>query len=135
MDKFTRNFGRAVARDFVPKSSEVLISITDPETQDAELQPGWYAILRLKFWDVDADKGGYKPATDEQIKQIYNFIREHWGHNIYVHCEAGVSRSGAVRQFLEDNGWTVTGPFNWILPNNLILRKLNEIRRDDLFHE
>lgn len=129
MTKYTRNFNRDIARKIIPQPNTVLISITDPETPDAELHPDakWDAILRIKFWDVDRVWQDYTPATEKDIFDIFEFIKRHWDKNIYVHCEAGISRSGAIRQFLEDNGWKLTGPYWQIIPNKHVYQGLNDL--------
>lgn len=84
---------------------------------------GLHAILRLGFHDVDSKHLGAKGPilgcewplvwfSEIQAKEAAEFILEHRGKNILVHCAAGVSRSGAfVEAILEafpeylDGGW------------------------------
>lgn len=70
-------------------------------------------ILKIKFddiayckedWDMHYINGlilsrGYKFITDEQVKDISDFLKaidKDSGKNLIVHCDAGISRSGAV---------------------------------------
>ena len=66
-------------------------------------------LLVLYFDDVD--EGQPHAMTPEQAKQIVDFVRIEDPRPIFVHCTAGISRSGAVgevlnwyfNRYLEDN--------------------------------
>jgi len=83
------------------KADDYIISITDPHAKLADIK-GTQNILRLSFYDIDKplkDLSGetFEPITDSDAYQIVSFV----GHspsdsNIYVHCEAGISRSAGV---------------------------------------
>lgn len=93
-------------------------------------------VLTLFFDDVDQDietaHGTVKAMTDEQALEIYEFIEKNKDYeNFIIHCTAGISRSGAVGEFVnnfleldykkfkEDNPHTH--------PNGLVLSKLNRL--------
>ncbi len=86
-----------------------VISITDPTTPEAKLDPLFRHVLRLAFFDaVPADE--YMPPCpglfDRQMAaQISAFIEElhsaPFEISLMVHCEYGVSRSAAVALFAE----------------------------------
>ena len=86
-----------------------VISITDPTTPEAKLDPLFRHVLRLSFFDaVPADE--YMPALpglfDHHLAgQISAFIGElhaaPFEISLMVHCEYGVSRSAAVALFAE----------------------------------
>lgn len=87
-----------------------VISITDPTTPEAKLDPLFRHVLRLSFFDaVPADD--YLPAPlpglfDHRMAgQICTFIDElhaaPFEMSLMVHCEYGVSRSAAVALFAE----------------------------------
>jgi hypothetical protein len=116
--------GRYMVEDFKPPENSVLISIVDPNTDHPQIQSGWTDILRLSFWDVTKDWQGFLPATEEQCRAIWAFIQLYKDKNIFAHCEAGISRSGAIREYLERNGWKNSIPVQ-IFPNILILNYLN----------
>lgn len=109
------NVSEAHASGVLFPSEMVCISITNPG-KEASL-PGFKDILRLQFQDYDgAQKLPYGAVLFNlhQALQIASFARQHreYGHNILVHCAAGVSRSGAVVEALleafpeyEDAGW------------------------------
>lgn len=97
------------ARNYIPPKSgpAALIAIRDPSETHPPYNGKWVDILRLKFWDVERLTGGYDPASKEQMLQIWEFIQKHKDIHIFAHCEAGISRSGAIRQWLNNAGWVV----------------------------
>ena len=86
-----------------------VISITDPTTPEAKLDPLFRHVLRLAFFDaVPADE--YQPSIPglfdrDMAAQISAFIAElhaaPFEITLMVHCEYGVSRSAAVALFAE----------------------------------
>lgn len=84
-----------------------VISITDPTTPEAKLDPLFRHVLRLAFFDaLPADE--YTPACPglfdrHMAAQISAFISElhaaPFEISLMVHCEYGVSRSAAVALF------------------------------------
>lgn len=64
--------------------------------------------LKINFWDAERITPGfgigemYFPANESQIETLFSFLKEHSDKNIFVNCAAGVSRSGAIAQFLQD---------------------------------
>ncbi len=86
-----------------------VISITDPTTPEAKLDPLFRHVLRLSFFDaIPADE--YMPALPglfdhHMAAHICTFIEElhaaPFEISLMVHCEYGVSRSAAVALFAE----------------------------------
>jgi len=86
-----------------------VISITDPTTPEANLDPLFRHVLRLSFFDaVPADE--YQPALPglfdrAMARRIDSFVEEihaaSFQMSVMVHCEYGVSRSAAVALFVE----------------------------------
>lgn len=86
-----------------------VISITDPTTPEARLDPLFRHVLRLSFFDaVPADE--FQPPLPGQFdrataRRIDDFVRElqaaPFAMSVMVHCEYGVSRSAAVALFVE----------------------------------
>lgn len=142
---FVKNLSREEAKVEPPEPDSVWICMVDPDC-------GWYdstlnelPTLKLKFWDVDKlsyanlwneKKQGYEevimhPPTQDQIKQIHDFLIEHLGKNVYVSCAAGISRSGGIAYFLHKNlAYYWEGEHKdraW--PNPLIVKRLEELHR------
>jgi len=66
-------------------------------------------VLRLWFDDIEHDmqvsptnKGICRAFTEDQGRRIIEFIDKHKDKEFFVHCSAGISRSGAVGQFILD---------------------------------
>lgn len=92
-----------------------LISITEDD-EYVDLKNGWKHVLRLHFWDFDdiletkveeiSKEKNLKMTLFEKYhaQEILYFIKNLPENidTIYIHCEAGVSRSAAVRKFLCD---------------------------------
>lgn len=94
-------------------------------------------FLFIQFWDVEKEiislDDIYLPATDEQIKTMLEFLLRNQGKNILVNCAAGVSRSGAVAKFCNENFnhyWISNGKLKAI-PNNYIYNKLCDFLYED----
>jgi protein tyrosine phosphatase len=118
MIKYTKNFSREHAEELDPKHypNTCFISINNPphilsphrkeiSKGPAQLQKGWMDVLQIEFWDVTRDVLNYTPITEEQAETIAKFIKLYYDKNIFVHCEAGVSRSAAVVTILLELGW------------------------------
>lgn len=108
-----------------------------------------YNILKLQFDDLTEKDLRYEGKlgmellffNEDLAKQIHNFINEinDNGRVMYIHCDAGVSRSGAVGYILnewfnkflklnriDNEAFTMNNPY--IMPNPLVVRLLkNEL--------
>lgn len=123
-----------------------MISINDTNRPDG-FRPQHFKddhdnVMVLEFDDVDnewevspTNKGKCTPFSEEQAIDLFNFInRNKDKHMCIVHCEAGISRSGAVGTFVHDY---IGGDFNkfkyhngGIVPNARVSRMLSEVRRN-----
>jgi len=94
-------------------------------------------VLRLWFDDVESNSqtsptnpNKCSAFSPEQAKQVFDFINENHGKDFFVHCSAGISRSGAVGAFITDyHGWDrekflKNNPY--IHPNARVSRMLNQ---------
>ena len=99
-------------------------------------------VLNLWFDDVEKD-GQLSPTNKEETKAFSssqaNTVIEFLNSNksaktLFVHCAAGISRSGAVGQFaldyLKGNKESFVTNNKHILPNGRVLRLLNEALRN-----
>jgi predicted protein tyrosine phosphatase len=91
------------AEQMRPPRDTALISITDPRSPAARLQPGWAAVLRVSFADADPlsiqgdlDLPGL--MGEDEVVDIAAFTAEQARRcrRLVVHCRHGVSRSAAV---------------------------------------
>lgn len=101
---------RELAESLAGNPYMAVISITDPGTPDAKLDPLFHHVLRLSFFDAQpADE--FLPAPIPGLfdhlmaRQISLFAQElqsaPFEISVMVHCEFGVSRSAAVALFVE----------------------------------
>ena len=73
------------------------ISISDTDSQQPVFNQDHLNVLNLKFDDINSD------LLDETSENIVNFIESNLGKLFYIHCNAGISRSGAVGKFIESS--------------------------------
>ena len=105
-----RYASRELAESLAGNPYMAVISITDPGTPEARLDPLFRHVLRLSFFDaVPADE--YLPAPlpgmfdYPMARRVADFVAElhaaPFDIEMMVHCEYGVSRSAAVALFAE----------------------------------
>jgi len=96
-------FDRSQISDLVPREGRsVLITITSPNNDFAELHKNWSDVLRLKFDDAtNGDGKGKVLISEEQAFLILNFCIRNLDKDFFVNCDAGISRSTAVVVALE----------------------------------
>ena len=96
---------RKLAESLAGNPYMAIISITDPGTHEARLDPLFQHVLRLSFFDAEpADE--YLPAPYPGLfdhgmaRLIGDLVQElhaaPFEISVMVHCEYGVSRSAAV---------------------------------------
>ena len=98
----------AIYQNIIDKQNLVLISISEPVLEhyndeallDNEVKD-FKDSLRVTFWDIEEDFGNYKIITDEQAKEIQDFIIKNIDNKFIINCQAGKSRSAAVGKAIE----------------------------------
>ena len=91
------------------REESVMISISDPnmEYDDAPFvsrENNVRAILPLSFCDADGpgkdvygrDVDENDLMTDEDARRVVHFVKSNMGRKVFVHCDAGISRSAGV---------------------------------------
>ncbi len=112
-------------------NNTVVISInsTNGECYPLKIDRNSSKVLTLRFDDVTAVKkriygeGEHTPITSDQAAELCNFIERNKESNFIIHCQAGISRSGAVALFihryygheLKENFWKVSRPNYYVL--------------------
>lgn len=128
------------AIDGIEKSSKDVfyLSINNPDDEDkTPIREDSDTFKSMWFYDIDEDTYDevkdftYKTISDEQLDELYDFIMKNKDKkNFVVHCTAGVSRSGAVGEFVNDLFGIPYAEFRKqnpnIIPNTYIKKKLNE---------
>ena len=94
-------------------------------------------VLNLDFDDVIEPTPGLISFSSGQAQAACQFIKAaiQEGYNIYIHCEAGLSRSQAFVRFIEKNwgdiDWETRASNPCIYYNIDVLNKLDrELRKD-----
>jgi len=83
-----------------PREDTAVVSISEPDMVINNLI-GWGAVLELKFCDLESLVCGLPIFLPRDALKTIAFLETANEHccNLLVHCEAGVSRSGAVAYF------------------------------------
>lgn len=104
-------------------------------------------VLNLEFDDADEEiEKAYRHSASpvhlfsvEDANRIIDFIQSNIGMDFYVHCTAGVSRSGAVGYFIRqitdadyDSFLRINTQIN---PNGYVLKILNEVYTERIMIE
>lgn len=119
-----------------PRESHVIISISDTDREEVDLTTTdtCCGVLRLAFDDVDGDMDVGRPVVRfnetlaQRVLDLWERARAAGVAAIYVHCNAGQSRSPAIAAALtrldgmDDDVW-----FKFRTPNRLVYRTLMEL--------
>ena len=119
-----------------------IISITDIGPTDANIHGTPDRILRLKFDDIDQkwfreiganvdESSLFNDCIARNIKLWTNRLRHsRQTYKLVIHCEMGISRSGAVATAIsEATGLEIVSPEKF-LPNPYVLEVMREILRE-----
>ena len=132
--RFTANFPREVIETGFPmepiSENDWLISIIDPG--DPQIKPAnkFNRVFSFEFDDCDPFpfcNCNEQPMQEWQAMEMARIIREasHLNKNLWVHCTAGICRSGAVVEILKLLGWRSVNEFSpKRLPNIHVFRSL-----------
>jgi hypothetical protein len=142
-ETITRDFNNGFLRPSLERKNIALISIVSPDDEEGEtstpsLDGFWYKVLYLRFHDIDpthcSDEwvARYTPFNETHILQIKEFLNsvENDVDGIWVHCEAGVSRSAAVAKYIDLKYDCKVFPESYSLYNKFIYGKLHHDYHD-----
>ena len=84
--------------------SIAFMSIGDPDNKEhTPIRPDSDTFKSFWFHDLHEDVGEHKTVSEDQLDQMYDFIIKNSDKDYFiVHCTMGVSRSGAVGEFVND---------------------------------
>lgn len=76
----------------------IVIQIADPGTSHVLIERNGNTadILQQKFGDCDQNSTDVPAMSDEQAKEIVDFVEKHKGLDVIVQCPAGQSRSRGI---------------------------------------
>ena len=124
--------GKFTAETIGPFQDWAVISIGEPDMKAPQIKEGWHDVLRIFFHDVNPDKvvelsSKYVGMSDSQADQIVEFVSRVAPNvdGILVHCNAGISRSAAVAEWIAKR---YELPFDYSYPNSnsYVLRLIQE---------
>ena len=110
-------FDRSQVSGLEPRPNSVLIMVTSPKSEFPKLNPKWSDTLLLKFDDVENGYGlkdkSFKPMTEKDAEDILNFAIKNIDKDIFISCDAGMSRSPGILVALEQifNARDATGAY------------------------
>lgn len=116
------------------------LAARDPDADDSH----WFDhstsnIINIDFDDIIDDEfesNGYiyKCITNEQAKELHDFIWNNKGKDFYIHCRAGKSRSQAVGRYIRETfeGYEERKDNPCLYGN---INVLNKLRRIDYNYE
>lgn len=81
---------RERAEEFLPPVNSAILSIYTPNCKPAKLHASWESV---KYW---AREDNEHAMLAEDVSMIWAWVEENKHRNLYVHCDAGISRSGGV---------------------------------------
>lgn len=71
--------------------------VADPKGHAILSEENRVDLLQLRFDDITMERDGWKPISDDQAKQVWEFVEKVWDKVdlLMIHCHAGLSRSTA----------------------------------------
>ena len=127
--KIVGAFSRSEIENIIePRKSRksVLISITSKNGEFPKPKGDYDKILQIKFDDDEVEYRGLELITDEQAEEIINFALDNIDKDIFVNCDAGLSRSPAVVVALEEIFNNNDIRKNYPLHNKYVYRKIKD---------
>lgn len=97
--------------------SEMNFRFLDQDTRNQKLHE--YAdYMKLNIGDVEKQKENQRLCTIKDINNIIDFVKKHSDKDVIVHCNAGISRTGAIVYLLHKLGYQNNQ--EWVVKNNYI---------------
>lgn len=93
-----KEMGAQLFQETIPENAAI-ISISTPDVSYVPLpfhKCKNAVLLELQFDDVDSDENGLQPMSWEQAENVAEFVLRNKHRGIWVHCDAGQSRSAGV---------------------------------------
>lgn len=97
--------------------SEMNFRFLDQDTRNQRLHE--YAdYMKLNIGDVEKQKENQRLCTIKDINNIIDFVKKHSDKDVIVHCNAGISRTGAIVYLLHKLGYQNNQ--EWVVKNDYI---------------
>lgn len=124
-------FDRSQVSGLEPRPNSVIIMITSMNSEFPKLSDKWDKILAIQFDDVENGFGlkdnKYTPMSERQAERILNFVIENIDKDIFISCDAGMSRSPGILVALEQifNSRDVTEAYPY--HNRYVKNKIRDV--------
>lgn len=124
-------FDRSQVSGLEPRPNSVLIIVTSPNSEFPKLSQKWKEFLLLKFDDVENGYGlkdkAFKPMSNDDAKNILDFVIRNIDTDIFISCDAGMSRSPGILVALEQifNGRDVSDTYPY--HNRYVKNKIRDV--------
>lgn len=97
--------------------SEMNFRFLGQDTRNQKLHE--YAdYMKLNIGDVEKQKENQRLCTIKDINNIIDFVKKHSDKDVIVHCNAGISRTGAIVYLLHKLGYQNNQ--EWVVKNDYI---------------
>jgi len=124
-------FDRSRVSELEPRANSVLICITSDNSKHPKLNKRWSEILYLKFDDVEGREADIGTAAnvmqDSHAEQILDFAVKNIDKDIFINCDAGLSRSPGVLVALEQIFNGVDLSYDYRFHNKFVKNKIRDI--------
>lgn len=97
---------------FISHPQAAFISIISCNSTDFKYDATIDNFIQVKMYDIEEDVKkvdlngnitNYEKPSDEELQKIVDFCNKHANKSVFIiHCDAGISRSGAVAIYLRD---------------------------------
>ena len=128
-DLFCRNYPMvSIRQGVIPEPYSVLIRIGDIGCTFSKTCGKYSSVHEFQFMDTLEEAEEFGPITDQQANDIIDILKKanEEKRHVYVHCNAGLCRSGAVTEVATMLFGFKADPKLPRQPNALVKRKLLE---------
>jgi predicted protein tyrosine phosphatase len=124
-------FDRNTVSGLEPRSNSILISVTSQGKEHPSLNHGWFKVLKLNFDDVEGrnfDIGSSSNVMQElDAKLILDFVINNIDKDIFINCDAGISRSTGILVALEQIFNSRDVSHNYPFHNHFVKNKIKQV--------
>lgn len=124
-------FDRGRVSTLEPRKESILIMITSEGAKFPKINDMWYKVLKLKFDDVEGRESEIGSSSnvmqEDHAEKILDFVIDNINCDIFISCDAGLSRSPgivvALEQLFNSNDVTDRYPHH----NKFVKNKIRDI--------
>lgn len=124
-------FDRSRVSELEPRKNSILICVTSKNSKHPTLNGIWSNVLYLNFDDVEGKEVDIGTSDnvmqDEDAIRILDFVIDNLDKDIFINCDAGLSRSPGILVALEQifNGKDLSDEYRF--HNKFVKNKIKDI--------